>query len=154
VSLVVVSCRWRAEKRESVVREIVTTERNYIRILQAVLDLYQGPLEAKARAKKKWITEDQVKAIFYQIKGTPTQTQTTSVCGRVRVRVVRWVDQCCVRACVRAVIHGLNSTLLQELEERTDERTWNENSAIGDIFVRMVRVVVPEVTTFPRKPKP
>ncbi len=51
-------------------REIVTTERNYIRILQAVLDLYQGPLEAKARAKKKWITEDQVKAIFYQIKGT------------------------------------------------------------------------------------
>jgi hypothetical protein len=38
-----------------------------------------------------------------------------------------------------AVIHGLNSTLLQELEERTDERTWNENSAIGDIFVRMVR---------------
>jgi hypothetical protein len=52
------------------------------------------------------------------------------------------------------VIHGLNSTLLQELEERTDERTWNENSAIGDIFVRMVRVVVPEVTTFPRKPKP
>lgn len=92
-----------SEKRESVVREIVTTERNYIRILQAVLDLYQGPLEAKARAKKKWITEDQVKAIFYQIK----------------------------------VIHGLNSTLLQELEERTDERTWNENSAIGDIFVRM-----------------
>jgi hypothetical protein len=52
-----------------VVREIVTTERNYIRVLQAVLDLYQGPLEAKARAKKKWITEDQVKSIFYQIKG-------------------------------------------------------------------------------------
>ncbi len=76
------ACRWHAEKRESVVREIVTTERNYIRILQAVLDLYQGPLEAKARDKKKWITEDQVKAIFYQIKGTPTQTQTTSVCGR------------------------------------------------------------------------
>jgi len=58
------------EKRDSVVREIVTTERNYIRILQAVLDLYQGPLEAKARAKKKWISEDQVKAIFYQIKGS------------------------------------------------------------------------------------
>jgi len=91
------------EKRDSVVREIVTTERNYIRILQAVLDLYQGPLEAKARAKKKWISEDQVKAIFYQIK----------------------------------VIHGFNSTLLRELEERTDERTWNENSVIGDIFVRM-----------------
>lgn len=34
-----------AEKRESVVREIVTTERNYIRILQAILDLYQAPLE-------------------------------------------------------------------------------------------------------------
>jgi hypothetical protein len=62
-------CGWRTEKRESVVREIVTTERNYIRVLQAVLDLYQGPLEAKARAKKKWITEDQVKSIFYQIKG-------------------------------------------------------------------------------------
>jgi hypothetical protein len=81
---------WHAEKRESVVREIVTTERNYIRILQAVLDLYQGPLEAKARAKKKWITEDQVKAIFYQIKGTlHSDHQRVRSCARAVVRVVR-----------------------------------------------------------------
>jgi len=53
------------------------------------------------------------------------------------------------------VIHGFNSTLLRELEERTDERTWNENSVIGDIFVRMVDPQLPIATsllTFFRPP--
>lgn len=38
------------------------------------------------------------------------------------------------------MIYGLNSNLLHELEERTDERTWNENSVVGDIFVKMVPI--------------
>jgi hypothetical protein len=91
------------EKRNSVVQEILVTERNYLRSLKALVEDYQAPLEQYARAKKKWITEDQVKNMFYQVR----------------------------------VIYGLNSTLLNELEQRTDAKTWKVDSVIGDIFVKM-----------------
>jgi hypothetical protein len=59
------------------VKEILVTERTYIQCLNVLIEDYQLPLEAIANDQKDkritwgpkiWITSEQIKCIFYQIK--------------------------------------------------------------------------------------
>ena len=95
-------------------KEILTTERSYVRGLGIVREKYQKVMEAKimeeerknGKAKSGGVTLEHLKAIFLHI----------------------------------AVIHGYNTLLCRRLEERIDTASWGPESVIGDIFVDMVKM--------------
>lgn len=99
------------------VKEILTTERSYMKCLSIIIESYQKPLEAtieqcasaKPRKNALGITQEDVKRIFYQIK----------------------------------VIHNFNTLLLKNLEARIEGMSWMPTTPVGDIFVDMVSTVYP-----------
>ena len=56
------------EKRSHVVNEILKTERTYLQCLKILVEDYQLPLEIQAQEKKPFITHEQIKCIFYQLR--------------------------------------------------------------------------------------
>ncbi|KAL6042127.1 epithelial cell transforming sequence 2 oncoprotein-like [Balamuthia mandrillaris] len=75
-----------SEKRSQVVREILLTERNYNTCLAIMIEEYQRPLKTK-----KWITEEQIKCMFYQLEVIFELNRQLLL--KLEERIDRWNDK-------------------------------------------------------------